>query len=1323
MADDSKIKYEDLIQADGSIEKLIQQLEQLNTSYGTMINAVRAGAKQIVYAMKEVSGATSEGKAKIDEAAASASRLERAERELKFALSDTGKQVAWLKAQTSDANKSTVAQQRAIAALATSYNRIKLEMQDNINLWKSLTDAERADANYGGVVLQNIINLRSQLSALDAQLKPTVQSMTELQKAEQRLVYLQSEEGQRLIEVKRQISDILSGRKQEKVAIDELADAQEKLMKAQSAENVQLQELRQQTIEANRIAKLTAQLNTSALGSYDQLAAKYALNKIKLNAMSAEERNATEAGKQLEQETLALYKQMIHLQEATGNHRLSVGNYAKTWNGLGNSVNQVVREIPAAAVSINTFFLAISNNIPIVIDEIQRLKEKNELLRAEGRPTKNIIKTICASLFSWQTALILVITALSMNGKAILQWIGRAVGIKPTVMEASEAINNITKELEETNGSFGQNVVTVKRLSEEWKNLKTTAEKNQWIRDNATEWSKLDLQVKNVVDAERIFVKYTDTVIKALEYRAKATAAQKLAEKEYEKALVSRAKAEKEYVTDKKTGKKTLKEPSVWDKIKTWFVRASLSTTDEYGVGPSAANLQTASQISARDYQKDRIKELEEEADVYETNGNAYFDMATDYEKGAKKLLEAIGIEEYHKDPKKTRTSHREPRDLTDTINKNEISIQKQYEASITQLYEDEYAKRKKQASDEIANENSKLREMYRKNEVYVKNVDGKYKALTESQKKQIAQQQEWITKTIANNLTYLDKQIKQILLEQKAASTRTLREDLSGFNTSASDKQAGDTTTSTTSFQVSYDEGEREKSIAKERKLMQDWLQVEYQLVIDQNAKLLEAGDDRARSEEEITAEYQKKMLELWAKYDQQILAIRQQNIENQLELVKKGSQEELDLLLQQNEVARQLAISQNAAKPAAQQQSTADINRSFDKKAAIITGTFQLTGFDQAQAQALAEFNIVKHNQEEITKFTLEQEKARWQKQLELAKSGGLDWSDAQIATAEATIKKIDREISESGNTIKMIGEKGLGGTLLTKLGLNDDQIGALEDAANIVLENLQSIAEAEVELAEIEVEKAQERVEAAQSAYDAEVEARNNGYANSVATAKKELQQEKQNELAKEKLLQQAQKRQEAINTVVQASSLITASANLWQSFSSIPIVGPALAIAAIAAMWTSFAVAKVKAAQVTKAQSQQYGEGGLEFLEGGSHASGNDIDLQTKNSKGKNMRAEGGEAMAIINRRSTRRYRKQLPSIVNSLNKGTFEDKYGNAFSFGETVQHNINQTNQVVDLAKLEKEVQEIRKQNEQKYYVLPNGSVVEIKHNIKRILR
>lgn len=1307
MAEDDKIKYSDIIEPDDSIEKLVKQLGELNQSYETMVNAIRAGADRIVHSLKSASGATSEGRKAIDEATASTSRLERAQNELKLALSDTGKQIAWLKAQTSDANRATVEQQRYIQQAISSYDRLKSDLKQTVELYKSLTAAERADSEMGQQLLGDIINLKNQIKALDDTMKPHIQTLTEVEKAEQRLAYLQSDEGKRLIELKRKISELTSSRRQQQATIDPIAQAQQKLAYAQSEENQQLKLYSTQIKEANRVAQLQATIAASAEGSYNRLSAQYELNKIKLNQMSAAQREAVDTGKKLEAETNEIYQQMIKLQEATGNYRLSVGHYQRTWDGLRISISQVVRELPAAAVSLNTFFLGISNNIPMVVDEINRLRAQNKLLQAEGKATVSVTGSIVKALFSWNTVLVILLTVFSMFGKQIITWVGNLFKAKNAVVSTTEALDNIAKELEDTNGSYGNNIVKLKQLQQEWKNLETTAKKDQWIKDNKSNFDQLGVSVNNVTDAENVFVDNTEAVINALKLRAKAAAAQKLAADEYEKALIARNKAETE----------AGKGPSGWDKFKNWWVQTSLRATDEYGMGPSAANLQVADQVSAEDFRQQRIKDLNDEANAAEKTGDAYFDLAAGYEKAAKAQLEAAGIEGKHK----TRT--REPRDLTRTINQNDIKIQREYEESVTELLKDEYAKRRKAAADQVQDENNKLREMYRLNEEYVKNVDGKYKKLTEDQKKQIDRQQELITKTIANNLRALDLQLQQIQNEQKVASLQTQRNTINPTDTSAATEAAqNQESTVTTNVVVTRDASQMEASLVEERKLMEENLDLEYALILDTNKRLLEAGDNQARSEEEILIELNKKKLELWSEYDQKILDARERDIENQLELVKKGSEDELNLLLQQNEIRRQLALAQNAAKPTEQQVSTSVINAQFDKSAAQTKGSFQMTSFDEQQALDEAVFNEVKRSETEITRFKLEQEKARWQEQIRLAEAGGLDWSQAQIDAAKSTVKGIDRELSELDNFIMNIGKKGLGGTLLEKLGFNDDQIDALGDAVNIVVEQLQSIMDAEVQLAEQAVEAAEKRVEAAQSAYDAEVEARNNGYANNVATAKKELEQEKKNQQEKQKMLAAAQKRQENLNTVIQASSLITASANLWSSFSSIPIVGPALALAAIATMWTSFAVAKVKAKQVTASQSEEYGEGGLEFLEGGSHASGNDIDLGVENKKKRRMKAEGGEALAIINKQRTRKYRKILPDVIDSFNKGTFEDKYLNAFGNSDRLNISLNSNNSM-DLSRIEDDVRSIRKQNETRYYTMPDGTVIMQHRNVKRIIK
>lgn len=1201
MAEDDKIKYSDIIEPDDSIEKLVKQLGELNQSYETMVNAIRAGADRIVHSLKSASGATSEGRKAIDEATASTSRLERAQNELKLALSDTGKQIAWLKAQTSDANRATVEQQRYIQQAISSYDRLKSDLKQTVELYKSLTAAERADSEMGQQLLNNILNLKNQIKALDDQMKPHIQTLSEVEKAEQRLAYLQSDEGKRLLELKAKIAELTSARKQQKATVDPLAQAQEKLAYAQSEENQQLKLYSTQIREANQIAQLQATIANSAEGSYNRLSAQYALNKIRLNQMSAAEREAADSGKKLEAETNTIYQQMIKLQEATGNYRLSVGHYQKTWDGLGISISQVVRELPAVAVSLNTFFLGISNNIPIVVDEIKRLRRQNELLAAEGKEQISVTRSIVKSLFSFNTILVVLLTVFSMYGKEIITWIDKTLAGRDATKSFEDALEDLNDELGKgSTGSYGQQIAVLRRLSENWKDLGDNIKaQTQWIKDNEKEFNKLGITIDSINDANNAFVDNTESVVAAYKARAKAEAALNVVSQQYQKLLVAENKAELEKV----------REYSFFDKTINYF-KALWG-----GISGPDSDLSLGTRLKKQ--RQRNVESLQKDADALEKEVESYFNVWKFYEDQADALFKEIGLEESHKKDKRGRT----PRDADDRLNNLALAAEKAYQKSRTEIERDENKKRRAEAFASFNQEIADLNDKYSRIQKILNGQDEKYKKLTESQKE-----------TAIKALDDIENAIKN--------------------------KQKGLT-------------------------LSLDLLNIDVE--IQKAEQLLE-------------------LLELEG------------------EVSKKGSYEELSNSLKRLDVERQIALLKNAQLPEAKRQPTSAINASFDKQKAITVGSFNMSSFDEQQALDEAVFNEVKRSETEITRFKLEQEKARWQEQIRLAEAGGLDWSQAQIDAAKATIKGIDRELSELDDFIKNIGKKGLGGTLLEKLGFDDDQIDALKDAVNIVIEQLQSIMDAEVELAEQAVEAAEARVEAAQKAYDAEVEARNNGYANNVATAKKELEQEKKNQQEKQKMLQAAQKRQEAMNTVTQASSLVTASANLWSSFSSIPIVGPALALAAIATMWTSFAVAKIKAKQVTASQSDEYGEGGLEFLEGGSHASGDDIDLGVKNKKKRRMRAEGGEALAIISKKRTRKYKKILPDVINSLNKGTFEDKYLNAFASSDGLNISLN-SNGSVDLSKIEDDVRSIRKQSETKYYTLPNGTVVIQHKNVKRIIK
>lgn len=114
---------------------------------------------------------------------------------------------------------------------------------------------------------------------------------------------------------------------------------------------------------------------------------------------------------------------LINPFEKLGESAPQVAQATKQFNGLNVATQQLVRELPAASMGLNTFFLAISNNLPILADQIKQVNEENKNLAAQGKPTTSVLKQIVGSLFSWQTALVLGITALSMYGKEIGKWI------------------------------------------------------------------------------------------------------------------------------------------------------------------------------------------------------------------------------------------------------------------------------------------------------------------------------------------------------------------------------------------------------------------------------------------------------------------------------------------------------------------------------------------------------------------------------------------------------------------------------------------------------------------------------------------------------------------------------------------------------------------------------------------------------------------------------------------------------------------------------------------------------------------------------------
>lgn len=157
--------------------------------------------------------------------------------------------------------------------------------------------------------------------------------------------------------------------------------------------------------------------------------------------------SAMEALKSKIKELQEQLRQLDETAENTDTVPASATQAGRQYNGLHMSVQQIARELPAATMGLNMFFLAISNNLPVLTDEIKRAKVANEELKASGQSTVPVWRQLISSIFSWQTALMVAITVLSMYGKEIASWVG-------SLFKSKDALEETRREQERLNKSM-----------------------------------------------------------------------------------------------------------------------------------------------------------------------------------------------------------------------------------------------------------------------------------------------------------------------------------------------------------------------------------------------------------------------------------------------------------------------------------------------------------------------------------------------------------------------------------------------------------------------------------------------------------------------------------------------------------------------------------------------------------------------------------------------------------------------------------------------------------------------------------------------------
>ena len=1158
------------------------------------------------------------------------------------------------------------------------------------------------------------------------------------------------------------------GRKTTKKAADDaerLARAQRDLAFAESENAKKLAELKLAQQEANQINKLIVKINQSAEGSYNRLSAQYSLNKIYLNNMTKAERENTEEGRKLVAQTKEIYEEMKRLQEATGKFQLNVGNYTEASDAI-IAYGDKLKETLGLNSAFGESLLALGRGGA----------ESKAVFTAIGDGAKALGKTLLGLL---SNPVFLAIAGIAAAGAAFKWWYDYNAGLVEATRLTQQFTgksgddlkafrNEVQAVADSFNADFRETLIATNALSKQFgisanealqlvkDGFLSGADANGEFLDTLKEYPayfkeagiSADQFVAIVTQTNKMGIfsdKGVDAIKEAnlrLREMTTATAAA------LDGIGISSEQVQKDLQTGTKTTFDVIQDVSAkLAELPDNAATVGAAIADIFGGPGEDAGLQYLRTLKDISTNMDEVKgkagvlaQLQEEqlqsqielqnalSGLFDATGGNFETLTTQAKVFVNQGLTAI------------------IKGVIDVVN---YLIELYNESVLIRAIWNGIVAGFKTTFDTLGNLFGFFIDIVKATGTALK---GAFTLDFDEVKKGLADyaaaygnlvkaQVKDITENFQEGLDGMQKKIKPLTIPVSVGDTPTPQTDNKPVTTqNPTVKPRGKSDAEKAAEQQAKQiEAAYKKNLEATRKLQDAQLQLEtdewakrrqqtqyqYSRQIEDLQHQLQTEKDlnetgRQAINATITAlEQQQTEALLKIEQDRQLqeLALQKESIELRLQAVKEGSEQEKQLRMQLLENERQTALLQNQQKPTGQQQDAAAINASFDAKGAGIADEYlqaQLQIFDQQQALAQSEFDLLRNSEAQKTQFRLQAEKERLQKVLELNQQAANKLSDVEVQTIQNTIKKIDQEIEQSKGEERGTDIYGLFG-----LNLDDDQKEAINTSMQYALDALNTFTAARVAAADAAVEQADKEVSAAQSALDAELEARANGYANNVVQAQKELDLAKKNQEKALKEQQKAQKQQAAIQTLQQIGNMVTATALIWSQ------LGFPFAIPAIAVMWASFAASKIKAAQLAKQTgetggTETYGDGTVELLEGGSHQSGNDIDLGTK-PDGTRRRAEGGEFFAVINKRSSRRFRKIIPDVINSLNNGTFAHKYLKSYSDGDGLTLNV--TGQSPDLRNLSDDVREIKEQNRQRVYVDGDGNTIESYKNLKRKIK
>lgn len=210
-------------------------------------------------------------------------------------------------------------------------------------------------------------------------------------------------------------------------ALSAVEKATKQFAYAQSAEAKEVALVKEQLRQKNAELRTNAREALAAEGSLNQLRAQLVQLKAEAANLDLNSKEFAEASARINE----LNGTIMKAEASMGDHRRNVGNYESGFNNLGFQVQQVARELPSLTMGFQQFFLAISNNLPMLADAYsatiannKKLREENLKLAADQQ--KQVIpawKQMLKSIVSGQTAIVVGITLLTTYGKEVGQFV------------------------------------------------------------------------------------------------------------------------------------------------------------------------------------------------------------------------------------------------------------------------------------------------------------------------------------------------------------------------------------------------------------------------------------------------------------------------------------------------------------------------------------------------------------------------------------------------------------------------------------------------------------------------------------------------------------------------------------------------------------------------------------------------------------------------------------------------------------------------------------------------------------------------------------